>query len=271
MRDGTVRDNKALRVLECTQCGLVFLSSFDHIRTDLYANSGMHSEQGNLSDWLRETARDDERRVNYLRSQIENRSVLDFGCGAGGFLLRAREYARNVAGVEVENANRRFFEDSQLNVSASLDEVSGTYDVITLFHVLEHLPDPRAELTKISQKLNDGGRIIIEVPNANDALLTLYKNKEFSNFTYWSLHLFLFTNATLAELCKQAVLSVDYVRQIQRYPLSNHLYWLSQGKPGGHKAWIHLDSPELNRYYEMQLANIGSCDTIIASLRKNKG
>ncbi len=148
----------------------------------------------------------------------------------------------------------------------NLNDVEGKFDVITLFHVLEHLPDPRSELTNMSKKLAKQGQIIIEVPNASDALLTLYQSKEFSNFTYWSCHLFLFTNETLAELCTQAGLSVKYIKQIQRYPLSNHLHWLAKGRAGGHKIWGFIDSPELSRQYEAQLSSIGLCDTIIAGI-----
>ena len=53
------------------------------------------------------------------------------------------------------------------------------------------------------------------------------------------------------------------IEQFQRYPLSNHLYWLSQGKPGGHKLWSFLDSPILKQTYADSLARIGQCDTLI--------
>jgi len=263
----SVRDRDDVSVLECQRCGLVFLSSFDHITADFYSGSRMHSEKLSVQDWLRETARDDQRRAGYLRSQIENKSVLDFGCGNGGFLLRAREFAERVAGVEPEEANREYFQEIGLKVYARLQEVDESFDTITLFHVLEHLPDPRAELTAISQKLAPGGSIVIEVPNANDALLTLYRVEDFENFTYWSCHLFLFTAETLLELFKQVGFAVDYIRQIQRYPLSNHLHWLARRRPGGHKIWGFLDSANLTEQYEARLASLGMCDTLIARVR----
>ena len=114
--------------------------------------------------------------------------------------------------------------------------------------------------------LADGGQIIVEAPNADDALLTLYNNEPFSNFTYWSCHLFLFTSKTLEMLFSQINLKVNYIKQIQRYPLSNHLHWLANGKPGGHSKWHFLDSPDLRHAYEKQLAAIGKCDTILASV-----
>ena len=149
-------------------------------------------------------------------------------------------------------------------------ERGGDYDTITMFHVLEHIPDPKLILGELSEMLADNGQIIVEVPNADDALLALYKSEPFSCFTYWSCHLFLYTAKTLQMLFDQMDLKVNYIKQIQRYPPSNHLYWLANGKPSGHQKWHFLDSPELHDTYEKQLAAIGKCDTIIASLSCKK-
>jgi hypothetical protein len=51
---------------------------------------------------------------------------------------------------------------------------------------------------------------------------------------HWSQHLFLFNTETLRLLADKAELRIVSIQQCQRYPRSNHLYWLSQGKPGGH-------------------------------------
>ena len=70
-RLGSVRDNPDIEVLECASCGLVCLSSFDHIRNAFYENSEMHGEEMlNTQAWLRETAWDDERRFQYLKSVL---------------------------------------------------------------------------------------------------------------------------------------------------------------------------------------------------------
>jgi len=259
-RPGKVRDNASLEVMECTDCGLVFLSAFSHIKEGFYENSGMHDGTIDITNWIRETSCDDERRFNYLRRELENRSVLD--------LLKAKEAAKQADGLEPENALKMYFQTNALNVYSKIDDIADKYDLITLFHVLEHLPDPRSMLVRVSELLERNGQIIVEVPNAKDALLTLYNCEPFTNFTYWSCHLFLFTKETLIRLGEQAGLKIDYVEQVQRYPISNHLYWLSKGKPGGHFEWNFIDSTELNAAYEKQLSNIGVCDTIIAGFSK---
>jgi len=271
-RSGSVRDNPELEVFECASCGLVFLSSFDHIIDGFYKSSEMHGEKvPDPKAMLKDTEWDDERRFQYLKSALPNQKLLDFGCGAGGFLLKARELAATAHGVELETRLNSHYQSSNLTVFQNVSDISTDirgegYDIITMFHVLEHIPDPKSILSELSKMLSEGGQIIIEVPNADDALLTLYQSEAFSHFTYWSCHLFLFTSKTLQLLFDQMDLKVNYIKQIQRYPLSNHLYWLANSRPGGHQKWHFLDSSELHAAYEKQLAAIGKCDTILASI-----
>jgi 2-polyprenyl-3-methyl-5-hydroxy-6-metoxy-1,4-benzoquinol methylase len=265
IRPGRVRDINALDVLECSQCGLVFLSSFDHINDDFYIESGMLNGKVDIESYRNNTYKDDLRRYLLVEDIILNKSILDFGCGAGGFLAKASERAIAASGIELDQVLRERLNTENIPCYKDLDEVNGTFDVITLFHVLEHLPDPVEMLKQLSRKLTLNGQVIIEVPNANDALLTLYKSAPFSEFTYWSCHLYLFNQENLAHVAKKSGLKVNFIKQIQRYPLSNHLFWLANDKPGGHQKWNFIDSAELNASYEKQLASIGKCDTLYAS------
>jgi len=223
-----------------------------------------------LNKWQDETYTDDIRRFNFIKGKIVNKSLLDFGCGIGGFLQLAQnsKLALSVAGVEQEEALKESFSERQLNVFSDIMDVSGStkYDIITAFHVIEHLSDPASTLLELSKLLKKNGEIIIEVPSSNDALLTLYECDAFSHFTYWSQHLFLFNTKTLVKLVEKTALKVNWIKQIQRYPLSNHLYWLSKGLPGGHDVWRFLDEKSLNKAYEAQLDKIGKTDTILASI-----
>jgi len=283
-RPGSVRDDSDLSVCECISCGLIFLSSFDHIDDQFYRNSQM-LEDGtselmgkdlkDATNRFREAELDSERRVLFLQQQLLNHSVLDFGCGEGGFLAKAQKLASVAHGVELELRLQNSFKQLELTVYENLSQLQRSnpdaqYDIITLFHILEHLPDPKKMVMELLEFLSDKGQIVIEVPNADDALFTLYSNEPFSNFTYWSCHLFLYTAKTLQMLFDQMDLKVNYIKQIQRYPLSNHLYWLANGRPGGHQKWHFLDSPDLHTAYEKQLAAIGKCDTILASVSRLK-
>ncbi len=268
-RPGVVRDEPSLRILECTACGLVTLSSLEHIRDGHYEDSGMHREQpdATMESWLHDTDQDDQRRFDMLKALIVNRRVLDFGCGASGFVRKASALAAAVAGVEPERRVRDYWGET-ITIHPDLDQAQDEFDLITAFHVVEHLADPRAVLTRLAGRLADRGRLVVEVPNADDVLLTLYESAAFQRFTYWSQHLFLFNADTMRTLAAQAGLRVVSIQQFQRYSLANHLHWLSRGGPGGHARWSFLDTPELARAYAASLGAIGKCDTIIAHLER---
>ncbi len=266
-RDGQVRDAPELKILECASCGLVTLDSVDHIRSGFYEQSGMHgAEPAPIEEWLKDTDWDDQRRFDMLKPMLPNKKVLDFGCGSGGFLIKAKNLAGVVEGIELEKRVRDHWKGLITIHPDAESSGIGRYDLITAFHVVEHLQDPRAMLKTLAGKLADGGRMVIEVPSSEDALLTLYGSESFQRFTYWSQHLFLFNAETLRRLAEQVGLRVRAIQQYQRYPLSNHLYWLGMGKPGGHKSWGFIDSVELKAAYANSLAAIGKCDTLIAHL-----
>ncbi len=266
---GKVRDRPEIPILRCVSCGLVFLGSFSHVHESFY-DTDYTAENHAEHDWsafLNDCRQDDERRFGQLQPLIANRNFMDVGCGAGGVLLLAREHSKKALGVEPQSRWRAVLTDAGVSTLASLADVpDASQDVISLFHVLEHIPDPVPFLRELVSKSAPGGRILIEVPNADDALLSLYRNKAFSEFTYWSPHLFLYNPATLARLLEKAGLARGRftISQFQRYPLSNHLMWLAENRPGGHAAWSFLDSPALSDAYAAALASQGRCDTLIA-------
>ena len=269
-RMGSVRDNKSLDIFECIDCGLVFLSENFYINDTFYENSNMH-EAFDFNKWRNETLVDDMRRFKFLENSLINKKILDFGSGNGGFLKLAKELSENILGVELEKAVVSHYKEENIPLENNLNNINTKYDVITSFHVIEHIKEPLEILEKLSNLLEENGKIIIEVPNANDALLTIYENEAFSHFIYWSCHLYLYTQHTLSLLAKKAGLEVVFIKHVQRYPLSNHLYWLSKNKPGGHEKWSNfLDSKELSNAYENQLASLGATDTIIACFKKGK-
>jgi len=264
------RDIKNIKVLKCNSCGLVFLSSFEHIKKNFYKNSQMHKNILSISEWTNETEVDDERRYQALKGILKGKRVLDFGAGNCNFLSKISFITKQSIGVEPEEHIRK---QTPRNVKV-YEDISNVdlmkFDVITMFHVIEHLPNPKITLSKLCNLLTDEGQIIIETPNANDALITLYENKAFMDFTYWGCHLFLYNHNTLEEVANQSNLSSNYINQIQRYSLGNHLHWLAKGEPDGHKYWAFFISNELNNEYVKQLAFYKKCDTLMGSFSRKK-
>ena len=253
-RQEGVRDNPEINVLECVNCGLVYLSSCEPSPT-------LHRLVKDITAWSQRTLADDIRRAKDLKHVTSGKLVLDFGCGNGNFLKNVD--AGYGVGVEIDDGARMYCEACGLDVTPSVVPFAW-YDVITMFHVIEHIADPTALLKELGDHLHPNGKIIIETPNADDALLTLYNCKEFAEFTYWSKHPYLYNEATLTALAVQSGFRVTGMEQYQRYPLSNHLYWLANGKPNGHGEWPFLHNGE----YAETLAKLKKSDTIIATLEK---
>lgn len=263
------RDRADIDVLECEICGGAQLSDFSQIADGFYENSGMHQSADIrvLSDATAMT--DDIRRAQFFSEDYREKNLLDFGCGWGGFLRLAKNYAKSVSGVELEAAARKFLEKESICMKAHIEEQEGPFDMITMFHVIEHLTEPLEILEKIREKLVLGGKLIIETPNAADILLKKYGCRAFADFTYWSCHVFLYTSRSLELLMKEAGFQIVWNRQIQRYPLSNHLYWLTEGKPGGHREWEELNSGTMREEYQRLLEAAGMCDTLLMCAVKN--
>lgn len=267
--DGRVRDKPDIKIKRCLACGLVFLDGHAHIPDDYYAES--YTQENHPPDWkayLEKCRPDDERRAAELIPLVNGKAFLDIGCGGGGLLLHIKNRCGRAEGVELQSRWRGLLNGAGLKVHESVEALppGARYDVVGLFHVLEHVKDPALFVTRLLGLLAPGGRLIVEVPSADDALLTVYKSVPFSRFTYWSPHLYLFTAATLRALFDKAGATVHSLRQVQRYPLSNHLHWLAAGRPGGHELWSFLDSPELKAAYEAKLAALGKTDTLLATV-----
>lgn len=141
--------------------------------------------------------------------------LLDVGCGNGAFLARMRDLGWDVAGVEPDPVAGELARDH-----SGLDVVVGTlgdadfpaasFDVITLSHVIEHVPDPSETIRQCRRLLAPGGRLQLVTPNTQ----CLARRWFGASWTGWSTpqHLMLFTPALLCRLTEEAGLHVLEVR-----------------------------------------------------------
>ncbi|HEV2593856.1 MAG TPA: class I SAM-dependent methyltransferase [Sphingomicrobium sp.] len=90
--------------------------------------------------------------------------LLDFGCGFGHFIEMCQLFGLDAVGVDRSDARRS---GANIAVFPELDQVPGTFDAITMFEVLEHLDDPLGTLRALRKRLNSGGIMIVEVPDAS--------------------------------------------------------------------------------------------------------
>jgi 2-polyprenyl-3-methyl-5-hydroxy-6-metoxy-1,4-benzoquinol methylase len=95
------------------------------------------------------------------------KSLLDVGAATGFFLDIARTDGFTVAGVEISEFAAQKGRDKGIEMTTgTLDQVSGTYDVISMLDLIEHVTDPRAELKKAHALLAEHGLLVINTPDA---------------------------------------------------------------------------------------------------------
>ena len=132
--------------------------------------------------------------------------ILDVGCGSGTTLALLKKLDWDVYGLEIDkNAVKVARERGLVNVKLGGYEKIANFpdnyfDSIRLYHVIEHIPNPRACLQLIYQKLKPGGEVILGTPNIDSAV-----SKLFGKFWYnldIPRHLFLFSPNTLSTIVK---------------------------------------------------------------------
>ena len=265
-----VRDRDDVSVLRCNKTGVLLLSRTDHITHSNY------EEKAQLTYWnaksrkevLNDTLEDSLRRAAQFKYAICNKKWLDVGSGLGGVLDELVSFSKKTVVVEPQVDARACMLEIGYDVYPYVSDVpDNDFEVVTLFHVFEHLAEPLDMLRNIKQRMKKGATLVIEVPHANDFLISCLALEEFKAFTFWSEHLILHTRASLYAILHQAGFRDILIKGIQRYPLANHLHWLSKKEPGGHKKRSELRTERLDSAYADMLASIDCTDTLMVTAR----
>jgi len=261
-----VRDRDDVAVLRDSLTEVIVLSRCDHV-SDIYYEEREEKNSYTVhgDDVVTPRLEDNDWRAAKFGRYIRNKRWLDFGCGLGGMLDKLATEAAWAAGLDASNERAAIVSAKGHKVVASLDEIDDhSLDVVTLFHVLEHLTDPLGILRSLRRVLRPNGLLLIEVPHARDVLFTIYDCEAFKRFTFWSEHLVLHTRQSLTLLLRAAgFLDINVIGH-QRYPLADHLYWLAKESPGGHEKWSEMNSSGLQIEYEAVLSKLDRTDTLLA-------
>jgi len=262
------RDNENLKVWRDSSSGVIYIDDY-YIGDEIYIDGAYRKSESvkletGVSDFERNI--DAQRRFKSNLKFVAGKRVADFGCGSGDFLKLVQPYCKEIVGVELQQNYIDELISLGIPSANSIDAIKdSSLDIIVSFHVLEHLPNPLDTLSELIEKIASGGQILIEVPHAKDFLLSSVDCEAFKEFTLWSQHLVLHTRESLRRTLEYVGLEDIQIEGVQRYPLSNHLNWLANGKPGGHKSLISvLDSDTLFNAYQQSLSRIDATDTLVA-------
>jgi 2-polyprenyl-3-methyl-5-hydroxy-6-metoxy-1,4-benzoquinol methylase len=147
--------------------------------------------------------------------------LLDYGCGTGEFLKFMKNQGYQVNGIEPSEVAREKASALLMQpVASSLQNTADNYDTITLWHVLEHIPDLNEKFESLSAKLNKNGLLIIAVPNVNAWESHHYKS-------FWAAfdtprHLWHFSQKSISTL-----LTKHRLKLVDTIPMKLDAYYIS--------------------------------------------
>ena len=164
--------NETFYLYECAGCGLQFIGNVPSDLSFYYPESyyGVVTAQV-----IKENA--EYNKVDIVRKFKENGKLLEIGPGMGTFCYAAKESGYEVSAIEMDERAVEFL-NSQLEIAAIksnepekiLEKYGATYDVICLWHSLEHMKNPWVVLDACKFALKKGGVLLIAVPNPNSFL-----------------------------------------------------------------------------------------------------
>ena len=152
-----------------------------------------------------------------LINKIANgKKILDYGCGVGDYLEHMQKNGYDVLGMEPNDSARKIAQ-SKLGenkvTSTEIEHINGKFDVITLWHVLEHIPNLHEIIEQLKKHLKENGTLVIAVPNHQS-----YDAKYYGQ--YWAAydvprHLWHFTETSMHKLFNEFGMKIESVHPMK--------------------------------------------------------
>lgn len=195
-------------IVKCRKCGFHFTNPIpEKIALASYYESEEYISHSNTNNGFISKIYQSVRKhtltkkAKLVSTIIKGKKVLDIGCGTGEFLLTLQERGFEVLGVEPSSLARNQAIELGLSVEEEkhLNEIqANSFDLISMWHVLEHVYDLKERVKEINKILSKDGKLIIAVPNRMSFDASYYKK-------YWAAydvprHLYHFTEKDLKQL-----------------------------------------------------------------------
>jgi 2-polyprenyl-3-methyl-5-hydroxy-6-metoxy-1,4-benzoquinol methylase len=245
------------RIVECVSCGIVYMNPRPHHLAvqDAYGDVEdvryVEEEEGRVATFSESLA--------HVRRYAAGGNLLDVGCHIGTFISLAEQSGFAVAGVEpsrwaAKRAGERVSGPVHVGVVEDAPLPEGAYDVVTMWDVIEHLPDPASDLRAIWAALRPGGIVAISTMDV-EALFPRIAGRRWP--WYMQMHLVYFSRRTLGELlrrCGFEVVEVSRHRRVVR--VSYAVSRLGSYSPTAERVVRALTRPLAGRTVGVDLGDI---------------
>ena len=175
-------------IFECDNCKLLFTTPRPdasvigkYYKSKDYLSHNEHKK--GLVPWIYNQVKkvNIRNKYNIACGGFKNPHILDFGCGVGDFLHFAKQKGCDITGCDMSDEARKFASEKLSKTIVTPEEVftlpHSTFDVITMWHVLEHIDDLKYQTEQLHRLLKDNGRLVIAVPNYKSYDAQYYKDK----------------------------------------------------------------------------------------------
>ena len=218
-------------IVSCETCDFKFTnprpkdkSLGSYYKSDKYI-SHTNNKKG-LFNWMYHTVRKYSitTKLNLLKKISKNKNHLDIGCGTGEFLNACKNSGFKTEGIEPSKlAREQAINNYNLSVThnTELEQFkSSQFDTISMWHVLEHIPELNKTIREFNRILNKNGKVIIAVPNHNSWDAKYYKE-------YWAgwdtpIHLWHFSKLSIEKIFK-----IHDFKLIEKKPMLFDSYYVS--------------------------------------------
>jgi SAM-dependent methyltransferase len=198
-------------IVRCRGCGLVYVNPRPASEDLLSLYAEYHTRGGETeASWdrlMRRIFHESAARLCSSRNGSGRRRLLDVGCGYGSFVALMRERGWDAEGLDpsptVVTAAVRKGRPVHLGTLERMQAPYGTYDAITMFYVLEHVPDPMGALRKAFDLLAPGGTLLVRVPHTTPIVRLLAPFGLGDGLYDPPFHLYDFSPAVLREMLRR--------------------------------------------------------------------
>ncbi len=220
---------EAFSIQECNACAFLFTNPIPEEMGSYYQSedylSHNASKKGLLSTLyriIRLIAL--KKKYHQVKKHATGKNLLDIGCGTGEFLNYCQIQGMNTKGIEPGKQAREFAKKQynlEIDDEPALDNLpAGQYDVITLWHVLEHVPNLHQRMKTITSLIKDQGIIILALPNPQSFDAEKYEK-------FWAAydtprHLYHFRKKNIETLAQQHNLKL-----LETVPMPFDAYYIS--------------------------------------------
>lgn len=206
-------------VLECGHCTLRFTGKVpDAEAISPYYKSEDYISHTNTSKglinrlymWVRKRTLRKKRRLVERLTGVSKGQLLDVGSGTGAFVQEMEKHEWKVTGLEPDPDARKVAQEvngvNLSDINTFYDLPAGSFDAITMWHVLEHVHDLQAYIAKLKELLKANGRLFIAVPNYTSREAGVYK----AAWAAWDVprHLYHFSPASMKALMDRHGLTI---------------------------------------------------------------